>query len=272
MQRTETYYGEPTVKTSKSTFRVFQDYASYYDLFYEEKDYRKESQYALDLLKKYLKKSPRSILDVGCGTGGHALLWASRGISVTGIDRSQQMLDQATRKAKGKKLPVEFKRGDVRNFQLGKKFDAVTSMFAVMSYQTSYNDLVKAFQCVRAHLPKGGVFLFDAWFGPGVLTDPPGDRVKIFRHKNHEVIRTVKSVHHIDEQVIDVHYDILVLNKSQLVTRIKEVHPMHYFFPREVQMLASATGFKFLDCHPFLEEKHKVSAPDWNATFVLRGT
>lgn len=258
------------MKRAGSARGVFEDYALYYDLFYEKKDYRKESQYVLDLLKKHLKRMPRSILDLGCGTGGHALLWASRGLSVTGIDLSEEMLGQARRKAKRRKLPVRFVKGDVRSFQLGDTFDAVASMFAVMSYQTSRADLMNTFQCVRAHLPEGGVFLFDSWFGPGVRSSPPGDRVRMFRHKGLEIIRTVTSQHRAKEHVVNVNYDIIVLKSDRVVARIKEKHPMHYFFPEDVKNLASRTGFALIDCHPFLQSDQPVRDKDWTVTFVLK--
>lgn len=257
------------MKAIRTETEVFQQYANLYDIFYQEKDYRKESQYVLDLIRKHLGKKPTSILDLGCGTGGHALIWASKGISVSGIDRSPQMLAFAKEKAISKKLLVRLIQGDVRRFNLKKKFDAVTSMFAVMSYLPAQKDLISSLRCIRKHLKPGGVFIFDAWFGPGVLTDPPGERVKSFYKDGLEILRTVKSVHRVNEQLVEVHYDILVIEKEKVLQRVKEVHHMHYFFPQEVINLAGATGFKVVEQHPFLRKQVSLGINDWNATFVL---
>ena len=67
---------------------VFDRYAQYYDLFYREKDYRGEVDYVDALIKRYATNDARTILDLGCGTGGHAVLLAQKGYHVTGVDRS----------------------------------------------------------------------------------------------------------------------------------------------------------------------------------------
>ena len=258
-------------KSSTGSRQLFQKYADLYDLFYAEKDYRKESRYVLDLLTKHLGKKPRSILDLGCGTGGHALIWSSKRIAVTGLDRSEVMLKHAVRKATEQRRKIRFVQGDVRSFALGKKFDAVTAMFAVMSYQTTREDILSAFRSVRKHLRSGGVFLFDAWFGPGVFADPPGDRVKTFQRDGMEVLRTVKAVHRVEEQLVEVHYDILLLEGKRVIERVQEIHPMHYFFPQEVVELAAEAGFVLIESHPFLSKEESLRVSDWNAAFVLRG-
>ena len=53
---------------------VFNDYANMYDLFYKDKDYSAECHYVINLINKYSESPISSILDIGCGTGGHALI------------------------------------------------------------------------------------------------------------------------------------------------------------------------------------------------------
>ena len=76
----------------------------------------------------------KTILDMGCGTGGHALLLAERGYGVTGIDMSESMLSIAKEKARKANISVDLFEGDIREFNTAKKFDAIISMFAVMGY------------------------------------------------------------------------------------------------------------------------------------------
>lgn len=54
-----------------------------------------------------------AVLDVGCGSGEHALLAATRGLEVTGIDISQLVVERARAKARQRGLLVEFLVGDV---------------------------------------------------------------------------------------------------------------------------------------------------------------
>ena len=63
------------------------------------------------------------ILDIGCGTGRHAIELALRGYHVTGIDLSQSMLDRAKHKADLAKVQVDFRREDARSFDYKGEFD-----------------------------------------------------------------------------------------------------------------------------------------------------
>ena len=246
------------------------DYADLYDLFYGNKDYRAECDYVLGTAKKYSDRSITSILDIGCGTGGHALLWAQDGIDVTGLDRSPTMLSHARVKAEKMKLSTSFLEGDIRGFDLGRRFDAATSMFAVMSYQTRTADVLSALSSVRRHLAPAGLFLFDVWSGPGVISDPPTERVKSFLKGELEILRTVRPVHDVSRNMVEVQYDILCIQKDRIVKRIREAHQMRYFFPQEMEEFASRSGFELLACEPFMKQADELHVHDWNAMFVLK--
>ena len=74
------------------------DYAQQYDVLYQDKDYDAET----DLLERVFAAhglAGNAILDLGCGTGQHALRLARRGYEVTGVDRSPEMLSIARVKA-----------------------------------------------------------------------------------------------------------------------------------------------------------------------------
>jgi ubiquinone/menaquinone biosynthesis C-methylase UbiE len=60
-------------ETPNST-AVFADYAHYYDLLYRDKDYAAEAEYVVGLIRKF-HPSARSILELGSGTGIHAINW-----------------------------------------------------------------------------------------------------------------------------------------------------------------------------------------------------
>ena len=64
---------------------IFGDYARYYNLLYRDKDYAGETDFVLGTLHR-AGTTPQSLLDLGCGTGRHALEMATRGLAVTGVD------------------------------------------------------------------------------------------------------------------------------------------------------------------------------------------
>ena len=69
-------------------------------------------------------------------------------------------------------------------------------------------DLAGMFATAAAHLKAGGVFVFDFWYGPGVLTDPPVERVKHLEDGVIQVTRTAKPTLRPNENIVDVHYQV----------------------------------------------------------------
>ncbi|OXS77038.1 hypothetical protein B1B04_01145 [Lysinibacillus sp. KCTC 33748] len=72
----------------------FNQYAEYYDLLYKDKDYIQEANYIDSLLQKY-SSNTKSILELGCGTGKHAIILGKKGYKVHGVDLSEGMIREA---------------------------------------------------------------------------------------------------------------------------------------------------------------------------------
>ena len=115
---------------------LFQEYAKYYNDLYRDKDYAAECSFLADVFATYSPDPVKTVLDLGCATGGHALLLAERGLEVTGLGLSEQMLAEAQHRAQNSNLnKITFRQADIRNFDLGSRLDAVIAMFAVVGYQ-----------------------------------------------------------------------------------------------------------------------------------------
>jgi 2-polyprenyl-3-methyl-5-hydroxy-6-metoxy-1,4-benzoquinol methylase len=66
------------------------------------------------------------VLDVGCGTGEHALVAASLGYEAVGVDMSKRAIELAKTKAAERGMEARFVVADVlRLDDLGEQFDAV---------------------------------------------------------------------------------------------------------------------------------------------------
>lgn len=245
---------------------VFQDYAYYYNLFYGDKDYRGEAATVDHLLKKYGTKEVRTLLNMGCGTGRHDSELVKLGYEVSGIDMSPQMLEIA----KENNPDLSYEVADIREYESRKKFDAVTALFHVMSYQNTNEDFVKALKAASSALDIGGVFLFDVWYGPGVLTDRPSVRVKKVEDEQNLVIRYARPDMYADKNLVDVNYEVLVINKEDhRATKMEETHHMRYYFAPETEYLLEQNGFKLmacLDCNTLKETDYT----SWTAYFVAQ--
>jgi 2-polyprenyl-3-methyl-5-hydroxy-6-metoxy-1,4-benzoquinol methylase len=99
---------------------LFRNYAE----TYEKEEYIQGTLAEVDFIEKEIKfdKSKR-ILDIGCGTGRHAVELAKRGYAVTGIDLSEAMLKKAAQKAETAGVKVEFKQQDARKLPFHEEFD-----------------------------------------------------------------------------------------------------------------------------------------------------
>ena len=215
--------------------KVFDAYAAYYNMLYQDKDYKQEAKYIASLMGKN-DITDGSILELGSGTGKHAEEFAKMGFSVHGVDLSPEMVREANQRGNNDFVnQLYFEIGDVRSFKIDKKFDAVISLFHVISYQLKNEDILAFFNTAAKHLKPNGVFIFDFWYGPGVLTDPPVVRLKRIENEEIEVLRIAEPVMHPNENVVDVNYCVQVKQKeSGEVTELNEIHKMRYLFIPEI--------------------------------------
>lgn len=251
---------------------VFNDYGDYYDLLYQDKDYRAEVDYVHELIQKH-KPEARTILELGSGTGRHALLLAERGYSITGIERSESMLHKAVNRLQdySGQPTVNFIQSDIRDFALDQKFDVIISLFHVMSYQTSNADLDAVFNCVSRHLAPGGIFIFDCWYGPGVLTDPPQTRIKRVETDEFSLIRLAEPTMNVNANTVRVDYELIVTSKMDAsVKRFTESHLMRYLFQPEVEILGQMKRLIIEENLEWLEYT-LPSRNSWATCFVLKG-
>lgn len=245
---------------------VFDEYAHYYDLLYKDKNYDEEANYIDCLIKKY-NTNAKTTLDLGCGTGKHAELLTKKGYSVHGIDMSEKMLQEAYARAE-KNENLTFSRSNIQEFILKEKFDVITALFHVMSYQTTDDALGKVFAQAYQHLNNNGIFLFDCWYGPAVLTEKPELRIKRLENENVKITRIAEPVLRENENIVEVHYDIFVQNKNtKEIRELKETHIMRYLFKQEVLRLFQKAGFQYKDSFEFMTN-NKLGMNTWGSCFV----
>ena len=122
------------------------------------------------------------VLELACGTGQLTVPVASAGFPTVGLDLSAPMLATARERAAAAKASVEYVLGDMRNFDLGRKFALIFIARNSLLHLHSTEDQLAAFAAVRRHLAPGGIFAFDV-FNPNVqsLARPAGQRFPIMQ-------------------------------------------------------------------------------------------
>jgi predicted TPR repeat methyltransferase len=250
--------------------QVFDTYARYYDLLYRDKDYAAESEYVATHIRKHSPQAKR-ILELGCGTGAHAEHLARMGYIVHGVDMSEAMLTRA--EARKANLPPEvasrlsFGLGDVRTVRTGETYDTVISLFHVMSYQTTNADLEAAFETASIHLQVGGLFLFDFWYGPAVLTQRPDVRVRRLEDEEIRVTRIAEPEMHVNENVVHVNYTMFIEVKTSMkMEQVREIHLMRYLFLPELLQFADAEVWTDLKSFGWMKSQ-ELQEEDWAGLF-----
>ena|SRR3989337_2154800 len=116
-------------------------FAKYFDILVK-KDYGLETIFLDTIFKKFGKVN--NIIDLGCGTGNHALFLTKMGYKVVGIDIDEGMIQAASEKLKKINLNIIFLKQDVRDLRGEEKFDAAISMWAAFQEVIEYEDIKKS--------------------------------------------------------------------------------------------------------------------------------
>jgi SAM-dependent methyltransferase len=249
---------------------MFDRYAEYYDALYGHKDYEAECDFLEGVFRRHGSGRVERVLDLGCGTGGHALPLAGRGYRVVGVDRSEAMVAQARSKAEamarnGMPGAAAFHVSDIRALDLGgeRSFDAVIAMFAVFSYLRSNEEVSASFQTARRFLKPGGLFVFDAWFGPAVLAERPTDRCRIIERDGERILRFARADLDVLSHAVQIDYSLLRLKEGRILDQVEETHWQRFFFPQEIRHYLNDGGFSLLKLCPFMEPEREPTEKDW---------
>ena len=243
---------------------IFDRYAKFYDSLYGEKSYAEECAYVVSLFDD---AEIQFLLDFGCGTGRFTEQFAARGFCVDGVDLSAKMIEIAQERLLSESslatLEISYETADVRAFTPKKRYDLVYSLFHVINYMTSDDDLREFFSSAGKALRKDGLLIFDFWYGPGVEADFPAERKKVVEWNGESLIRTAKPRLIPEENLVLVEYQIEIAQEV-----FSEFHKMRYLFDADIDSFAaphfvteSILGWR---------ENTAPTSDNWNAVAILR--
>ncbi len=129
----------------------YKEFAKYYDNFYKNKNYAKETEF----LKNFIHQDDK-IIDIGCGTGLHAFLLQKSGFKVDGLDLNKEMLDIAKTR-----ISSNLYLQNLLDININQKYDVIISMFAVINHLKDTQELEKALMNLKNILTDGGKIIID---------------------------------------------------------------------------------------------------------------
>jgi ubiquinone/menaquinone biosynthesis C-methylase UbiE len=150
--------------------------ARIYDALYSFKNYEAEAKRLREIITEKKTSPGNALVDVACGTGTH-LSFLKKYYAVEGVDFTPEMLEVA----RARHPEIIFHEGDMRGFDLGRRFDIVTCLFSSIGYMKSPPDLRDAVINMARHLQPGGVLIIEPWLTEETWT--PGGIHSLFVDK-----------------------------------------------------------------------------------------
>jgi len=207
---------------------MYRREARLYDLEYAEKDYAGEAARLHELIQA---RSPRTqtLLDVACGTGKH-LEHLRAWYDAEGLDADGDMLAMARERLGD--LPLH--QADMRNFDLGRRFDAVTCLFSAIGYMRNLAGLTEAVEAMARHLAPGGVLVVEPWVTPERWIDD-----HVFSLASGPLARVDRSWREDRLSVLELHY---LLGSPDGIRYWVERHELGLFTDEEYAEAFRAVG------------------------------
>jgi len=246
------------------------DYAYFYDSIYQDKDYKKEVDFLEKIFKKFLKKKPKNILDLGCGTGNHILELSKRGYKTSGVDISPDMIKIAQEKFKKLNLRGDFYIKDIACYRPRKKFDVIISMFAVINYIIEIKALLRLFKNVYSVLKKDGLFIFEIWnaFKAQNSLLPTSFKEIELDNKN-KLIREGRIKTYRLSQICRIDYVLKLYNEEKIIKHYKENHILRFYYPQEIRNYLSFSNLKLINIYPSFRFG-KIKDEDFHILYVAK--
>ncbi len=184
----------------------------YYGILYRHRNDDEARGFMQALMEKGVLPNKSDVLDLCCGNGRHSRFLAELGMNVTGIDISEQKIEEARTHSDS---TIDFRVADMRDLNLSKAFDVILNLFTSFGYFDSRTDNLRVLNGIHGHLKPGGHFVLDYFNAGKVKAALPhrggamcGD-VQIRFHKYEDVGMVIKdievkdgeTIHHFREKV-----------------------------------------------------------------------
>jgi ubiquinone/menaquinone biosynthesis C-methylase UbiE len=246
------------------------EYAELYDMFYRSKPYAAEAAFIHRLLRTYGILEGARVLELACGTGGHAMKLAKRGYRITATDSSTAMIALARRKSERQRLSIQFEPCDMRKLPAQSlKFDAALCLFDSIGYVKTDRAIADVLNNVHRSLRFGGLFALEFWHAPAMVNGFDPVRVRRFRSGKTTLLRISETELQPTESLANITYNVYELRDDLSYRHFRERHTNRYFTVTEMERLARKHGFTPLASYDGFR-RAAVSNATWHVVTIWR--
>jgi len=229
------------------------------------KDYAAEGKRLAEVLKQEMSSGGK-LLDLGCGTGLHAIELKKHGFAVTGLDLSESMIASAAEKSQD----ITFIAGNIcERHDLG-PFDGCVCLFNVINCLESTADLDDFLKAVARVLLPGSPFVCECWNPIAILQEPPTKVVRTYSGNGFDITRSVTPESDFMALKLKLHYDITLQEQKRPATaeQFLVTHHLRLFTPTEVRDSLDRAGFSRISIHTALSEFQQAGDTDRQLAFL----
>lgn len=217
----------------------YGDFAAVYDSLMDDFDYSAWADYYLELLKRAGCR-PKKVCDCACGTGSISIQLARKGLAVTGVDISRDMLEVAAVKARRAAQKIIFTAQDMTQLTLPRPADAIICACDGVNYLTDTESLKAFFSAAFNAIKPGGCLAFDISsryklenvIGSGFFGEDRDDVTYIWSN------RLDRELH-----IVDMELTFFVKQEGELYRRFDERHRQRAHSASEITQQLETAGF-----------------------------
>ena len=224
---------------------AYEAFASVYDIFMEQVEYDQWLNHIHAIWKKF-GLQPKTVIDLGCGTGSIALPLAKEGYDVIGVDLSPEMLTEADHKAMEEGVSVRFACQDMTELELGEEADCILSLCDSMNYLTEDGQLEDAFKSIAQHMKQESLFLFDL-NTEYKFKDVLGQNV--FGSAEEHAAYIWENDYDEEEKINEYYVSFFIENEDGLYERIEEFHYERAYSMEEIEEGLQAAGMELVEVY-----------------------
>lgn len=224
---------------------AYETFASVYDIFMEQVEYDQWMNHIHAIWEKF-GLQPKTVIDLGCGTGSIALPLAKEGYDVIGVDLSPEMLTEADHKAMEEGVSVRFACQDMTELELGEEADCILSLCDSMNYLTEDGQLEDAFKSIAQHMKQESLFLFDL-NTEYKFKDVLGQNV--FGSAEEHAAYIWENDYDEEEKINEYYVSFFIENEDGLYERIEEFHYERAYSMEEIEEGLQAAGMELVEVY-----------------------
>lgn len=232
----------------------YRKFAYVYDQLMEDMPYPDWLRFAREAWEKH-GSMPKSVVELGCGTGSITIPLVNSGFEVIGIDLSADMLSVARRKMEGtsqgsrlyREGSIRWVQQDMREWEVPEPVDAVISFCDCFSYLLEERDVVSAFAHTYQGLKPGGIFLFDVHH-PNTIIRYAEEQPFVWDDRSVSYIWTCE----LDAPRCEIEHHLSIFAKedwSDLYRRFEETHVQRAYDPEWMKTELVKAGFRDVQCY-----------------------